>query len=91
MLDMLPNSGFMRFSYMLKLRDIIDTMHETAVNIYDQKKQLLLAGDDTMKKQIGQGKDIISILSMSSIPMGRRIFLIYIQCAKTFMPLTMIV
>ncbi|KAF8659050.1 hypothetical protein AX16_001922 [Volvariella volvacea WC 439] len=44
------------------LRDIIDTMHATSVEIVQQKKKALAEGDDAVMRQVGQGKDIISIL-----------------------------
>ncbi|KAJ7475712.1 cytochrome P450 [Mycena latifolia] len=43
-------------------RDIFDTMYETALNIYNIKKDALEKGDDVVSAQIANGKDIISIL-----------------------------
>ncbi|KAJ7216239.1 cytochrome P450 [Mycena rebaudengoi] len=43
-------------------RDIIDDLHQSAVNIYTAKKKALEAGDEAVAAQIAQGKDIISIL-----------------------------
>ena len=45
------------------LRDISDVMHNTAVEIINSKKQALEDGDEALARQIGQGKDILSILS----------------------------
>lgn len=45
-----------------KLRDIIDTMHETSVEILESKKKALEEGDEAVALQVGQGKDILSIL-----------------------------
>ncbi|KAL4246377.1 cytochrome P450 family protein [Abortiporus biennis] len=40
----------------------IDTMTNECQNIYNQKKAALLAGDDAMVHQVGEGKDIMSVL-----------------------------
>lgn len=45
-----------------KLRDIIDTMHGTSVEILESKKKALQEGDEAVALQVGQGKDILSIL-----------------------------
>ena len=52
-----------------QLRDISDVIHNTAVEIINSKKRALEDGDEAVAKQIGQGKDILSILS--------RAFLVY--------------
>ena len=46
-----------------ELRDISDVIHNTAVEIINSKKQALEDGDEAVARQIGEGKDIISILS----------------------------
>lgn len=48
-----------------KLRDITDIMHNTSVEIIEGKKKALEQGDEAVSRQVGQGKDIISILSSS--------------------------
>ena len=45
-----------------RLRDIIDIFHETSVEILETKKEALRKGDQALASQIGQGKDVISIL-----------------------------
>ncbi|KAI0628763.1 cytochrome P450 [Trametes polyzona] len=45
-----------------KLVRITDTMHENATRIYNQKKALLESGDEDLKQQVGEGKDIMSVL-----------------------------
>ena len=45
------------------LRDISDVIHNTAVEIISSKKRALNDGDEAAESQIGQGKDILSILS----------------------------
>lgn len=46
-----------------KLRDIIDIMHNTSTEIFDAKKKALEEGNEAVSKQVGRGKDILSILS----------------------------
>ena len=43
-----------------RLRDISDTLHHIAVEIYETKKRAIEGGDDAVA---GGGKDIMSILS----------------------------
>ncbi|KAH9475309.1 Cytochrome P450 monooxygenase 91 [Psilocybe cubensis] len=45
-----------------KIRDITDTMYNTSVEILNSKRQALDNGDEAVRNQIGQGKDILSIL-----------------------------
>jgi hypothetical protein len=47
-----------------QLRDIIDTMYNTAAEILEGKRRALKDGNEAIRRQIGGGKDIISILSM---------------------------
>ncbi|KAJ2919733.1 hypothetical protein MD484_g701, partial [Candolleomyces efflorescens] len=61
--------GFQRFIVSLlpwkdlhDIRDIIDTMHNTSMEIIEAKKRALLAGDDALESEVGKGKDIISVL-----------------------------
>jgi hypothetical protein len=49
---------------MHELRDIVDVMHNTSVEILESKKRALEEGDQAVAKQIGGGKDIMSILRM---------------------------
>lgn len=44
------------------------TMHANARDIYETKKRLLESGDSATVKQVGVGKDIISLLSTSTEP-----------------------
>lgn len=41
---------------------IVDTLHTTSLKIFEDKKTALMSGDDAMSKQVGHGKDIMSIL-----------------------------
>lgn len=54
--DILPWKNLHEF------RDIIDVIHETSVEIIETKRRALAEGDEVVAKQVGEGKDIISIL-----------------------------
>ena len=45
------------------LLDLAETLNAEARRVYETKKKLLELGDDATVKQVGEGKDIISILS----------------------------
>nr|BED42974.1 cytochrome P450 monooxygenase [Trametes versicolor] len=45
-----------------KLRRIVGTMHEKAVEIYEEKKRTIEQGDEASKNRVGEGKDLMSIL-----------------------------
>ncbi|TBU57392.1 cytochrome P450 [Dichomitus squalens] len=45
-----------------QLRRISDIMHGRSVRIFKEKKEALEKGDDTLQHQIGEGRDIMSIL-----------------------------
>jgi hypothetical protein len=47
-----------------QLRDVVDIMHGTSVEILKSKELALQEGDEAMMHQIGRGRDIISLLSM---------------------------
>lgn len=51
-----------------RLRSIIETSDAQARNIYNDKKAALLRGDNSIKHQVGEGKDIISILRECASP-----------------------
>ncbi|KAJ3922443.1 cytochrome P450 [Lentinula edodes] len=44
------------------MRDIADYMYKVAIDIFEEKKRALEAGDEAIKNQIGKGKDVISVL-----------------------------
>lgn len=49
-----------------EIRDVIDTLHDTAVEIMGIKQQALAEGREVLeKRQVGRGKDVMSILRMS--------------------------
>ena len=57
LVDLLP------FKSVRRLRDIVDLMYKTSVEIFEEKKRALREGDEAVANQIGGGKDIMSILS----------------------------
>jgi len=44
------------------VKDIVDTMHRTSVEVFESKKRALAAGDQALKEQVGEGKDLMSVL-----------------------------
>ncbi|KAF8198596.1 cytochrome P450 [Pholiota molesta] len=53
------------------LRDIVDILHKTSVEIFELKKKALADGDEAVASQIGRGKDIMSILSNKLVYLPR--------------------
>ena len=54
------------------MKALVDIFHNTSVEIYETKKHAFQQGDEELSAQIGQGKDIISVLSTSiSFPSSR--------------------
>jgi len=48
-----------------RIIELTDSMNANAREIYETKKRLLESGDSATVKQVGDGKDIISLLSAS--------------------------
>ncbi|KAG6907130.1 hypothetical protein DXG01_010434 [Tephrocybe rancida] len=44
------------------MRDIADTWERTMTDIFEEKKRALKEGEEALERQIGQGRDLISIL-----------------------------
>ena len=61
LLDRLPHPRVQR------VKDIIDTLQRCAVTVFENKKAALAAGDESVARQVGEGKDIMSILSTSPL------------------------
>lgn len=62
-------SGFRRrllqwipFKRLHTLKNVVDTMHRRAAEIFNEKKALLDRGDEALHHQVGEGKDLMSIL-----------------------------
>ena len=51
------------FKSIKNFKAVIDTFHNTSVEIYEAKKHAFQEGNDELEAQIRQGKDIISTLS----------------------------
>jgi len=49
------------------VRDIVDIMHSASSEIFESKKRALLNGDEDATRQVGQKKDVMSILSQSTL------------------------
>ncbi|TFK29499.1 cytochrome p450 [Coprinopsis marcescibilis] len=50
-----------------RLRDIVDIITKTSIEIYESKKKALGEGDEALEQQIGRGKVIISILMKANM------------------------
>ncbi|KAI0696779.1 cytochrome P450 [Cerioporus squamosus] len=59
--EMIPSKPIQR------LKDISDIMHERSVLIFNEKKAALEKGDDALKHQVGEGRDIMSILLRANV------------------------
>jgi len=42
--------------------EVVDTIYNSSVEVFESKKQALAGGDDALERQIAHGKDIMSIL-----------------------------
>ena len=65
MLDTIP------FKPAHAVRDVADRLYQTALEIYNDKKDALAAGDEAVAKQVAKGKDIMSVLCKSLRSVGR--------------------
>ncbi|KAI0789215.1 cytochrome P450 [Abortiporus biennis] len=54
--------NIMPFPLIHKMRDIVDAMHQNAVQIINAKKVALKAGDAAVADEVAQGKDLMSVL-----------------------------
>lgn len=64
-----------------EMRDIVDTMHNTSLEIIESKKQALEAGEDALESEVGRGKDIISVLCSYNPPSTRNLTETLIRCS----------
>ena len=48
-----------------RLKDITDTLERTVMDILSQKRAALAEGDEAVLRQVGEGKDIMSVLCES--------------------------
>ena len=54
-----------------RLKEIADVMHARSVLIFNEKKAALEKGDDALRQQVGEGRDVMSILCKSRLGMDR--------------------
>ena len=45
-----------------KMKEVIGILHEESVFIYESKKKALTEEEDSVVRQVGKGKDILSVL-----------------------------
>jgi tRNA A37 methylthiotransferase MiaB len=48
-----------------RTQEIVDVMDRTSIQIFEHKRLALQQGDEAVLKQVGRGKDIMSILCKS--------------------------
>ncbi|KAG5652189.1 hypothetical protein H0H81_005988, partial [Sphagnurus paluster] len=53
---------FIPYKKLHKLRDVVDVMHQTSIEIFEAKKKAFEEGDRAVRAQLEEGKDIMSIL-----------------------------
>ena len=51
-----------------RLMEIAETLNSKSRGVHERKKRLLELGDDATVRQVGDGRDIISILSAYNTP-----------------------
>lgn len=56
LVDIFPHRGVQH------MKAVVDVMHRRSIDIYKEKKRALEQGDEAVTRQIGAGKDIMSIL-----------------------------
>lgn len=59
--------GLLPFENVQRLRGIVDVMSNMSIEILEAKKRALKEGDEAIARQIGKGKDIISILMKANM------------------------
>ncbi|KAJ3517338.1 hypothetical protein NLJ89_g559 [Agrocybe chaxingu] len=52
---------------MHRLRDVVDVLHNTSVEIFESKKKALEEGDEAVNAQLSQGNDILSTLMRANM------------------------
>ena len=56
LVNLIPHEGAQ------KMKHIVDTMYDRSKEIYEEKKALIESGDDAVLHQVGEGRDVMSIL-----------------------------
>ncbi|KAH9485689.1 Cytochrome P450 monooxygenase 91 [Psilocybe cubensis] len=57
----------MPFAAVKEMKNIIDVLYRTSVEIFESKKEAIAKGDEALAAQVGKGKDIISILMKANM------------------------
>ena len=65
--DMIP------FKQVQRLKNVVDVMHKRSVEIVTEKKAALQRGDEVLTQQVGEGKDVMSILRTFSFTATMRL------------------
>lgn len=76
--DMYPNPDVQN------IKEVVDTMSAKSYEIFNQKKVALKRGDEAVLRQVGEGKDIMSILSTFSFPQDKPKKKLTILCSHVF-------
>ena len=61
LIDLFPHAGVQ------EAKRFVDTIHRLSIHIYHEKIRALELGDETVANQVGEGKDLMSILSSLSL------------------------
>ena len=54
--------GMIPIGAVRKMKEVIGILHEESVFIYESKKKALTEEEDSVVRQVGKGKDILSVL-----------------------------
>ncbi|KAI0716854.1 cytochrome P450 [Earliella scabrosa] len=57
-----PLAELMGIKSVMRVIKNADVIHKKSIEIFEQKKRALMQGDEALKYQVGEGKDIMSIL-----------------------------
>ena len=79
LVDFIPNQGIK------ELKASVDFIDHMAREIYNAKRKALLSGDEALKQQVGEGKDIMSVLRVY-FPFLQSDSLTSMQCGLTWRP-----
>lgn len=61
--------GWLPWKKLHELRDVVDVMHETSVEIFEAAQKALKEDDEYSSRRVGRGKDIMSVLcGLSTFP-----------------------
>ena len=55
--SLVPSKNFQQ------MKSLVDTIDRSSKQVFREKKEAFMRGDEAVKEQVGRGKDIMSILS----------------------------